>query len=153
MRKSHFIAIVAAVGFGISIWAGATAQDYSRRQLVTAAVPPATRTVQQPNPGPDFNGKLVMFSVRGGNQPKLLEQVSFQELYGRRFLVGREVAATFSFPLGAPVHIAWDAVDAFYVFDNIKQYEEAMRQALEQAQGTVSQVLGDFFPGAKCTIN
>ena len=159
MNRPRVIAVVVAAGFGLCIWAAARAQEFSRGRPVPhngygyPAAPVAARATAQPAAGADFNGKLVAFSVRGGSQPRLLEKVRFQEIHGRRFLVGQEAKATFSFPLGTPAHIAWDAVDAFYVFDSAAQYEEAMRQALEQAQGTVSQVLGDFFPGAKCTVN
>jgi hypothetical protein len=160
MKRSRVSAVCVAAALGLCIWAGATAQEFSRNRgvitngyVVQPAVPAAARSMTQPNSAADFNGKLVALSVRGGNQPRLLEKARFEEIHGRRFLVGQEAKATFSFPLGRPAHIAWDAVEAFYVFDNAAQYEEAMRQALEQAQGTVSEVLGNFFPGAKCTVN
>jgi hypothetical protein len=155
MKRSRLIAGVVAIGLGLGIWAAATAQDYSRSRTATAtgyaAAPAPARSATQS--GPEFNGKLVVLSTRGANQPKILEKAQFEDIHGRRFVVGQEVKATFSFPLGRQAHIAWDAVEAFYVFDNVAQYEAAMRQALEQAQGTVSQVLCDFFPGANCTIN
>lgn len=153
MKVFRISVMVVASGLGLCIWAAATAQDFSRGRPPSVSASTSARVAAQPASGSDFGGGLVALSVRGSNQPKLLEKARFQDIHGRRFLVGKEAKALFSFPVGTPVHVAWDAVETFYVFENVAQYEQAMRQALEQAQGTVSNVLGDFFPGAKCTVN
>lgn len=160
MTRARIVAVFTAGGFGICIWAVATAQEFSRNPRVNPSgyaahpVGQATgRSVPQSTGRGDFNGKLVALTVRGSNQPKLLDKPQFQEIHGRRFLVGQEAKAAFSFPIGTPAHIAWDAVEAFYVFDSVDQYEGAMRQALRQAQGNLGQMLTEFFPGEQCSIN
>jgi hypothetical protein len=151
------MAILVTAGLALGIWAAATAQEYPRRRPdvanpVRPAAAVAPKGAPLSNGAPDFNGRFVVVSVAQGNQPRVLAKVHFQEIYGRRFLVGEEVRSSFSVAIGAPVHIAWDSVTTFYVFDSMAQYEQAMRQALEQAQGAIGQMFGGLFQGATQTV-
>lgn len=85
-----------------------------------------------------FDGKLIVASLASDKPPMLLEQARFEEFQGRIFLVGKQVKATFSVPMKAESHVAWDSVQAFCLFENVAQYEAAMRNALEGVQDTMS---------------
>ncbi|HVX13264.1 MAG TPA: hypothetical protein VHC22_18920 [Pirellulales bacterium] len=157
MKRFRISAILVTAGLGLGIWAVATAQEYPRRRPdvvnpARPAVPAAAKGAPPPNGSPDFNGRFVAVSIGEGNQPKVLAKVHFQEIHGRRFLVGEEASSTFSVAVGAPIHVAWDSVTAFYVFDSLTQYEQAMRKALEQAQGAFGQMFGGLFQGSGQTI-
>jgi hypothetical protein len=146
---------------GVCAFNGAPAQESTRRQVTTGEARPKSANGARPakaEAGPErasvpdegvFDGKLVALSLRGSTQPRLLERATFEQVHGRTFVVGKEVKATFSFPMGTQAHVAWDSVDSFYLFENTEEYEAAVRSALQGVQGTVDGVIGEFFPGAK----
>lgn len=90
-----------------------------------------------------FEGQIVALTIRGSTSPKLLAEARFEETGGRTFLVGKVVKSTSSIPLDADSHVAWDSVDAFYLFDSVEHYETAINKALAEAQGTVRHLIGD----------
>lgn len=153
-RQWTFAALAAATVLGACVMARAPAREAGRRAPSSAARPRAANsanaktTPARPDPAaPAFDGKLVAVTLPGSQQPKLLEQARFVEFKGRMFLVGKEVRAALSFPLGANANVAWDAVDAFYVFDNVEQYEEALHEALRGVGDGIGTVLEGAFPG------
>jgi hypothetical protein len=93
----------------------------------------------------EFDGKLVVLSLQGSTQPSLLEHPRFKKIHGRAFVVGKEAKATFSTPRGIEAHVAWDNVTAFYVFDDVEQYEATVRTAIHDAQGAVHEAVEGFF--------
>ncbi|HVC92248.1 MAG TPA: hypothetical protein VND64_01090 [Pirellulales bacterium] len=153
--------VITCIALGICAFGAAPAQEQGgKTRLARESRPSDTTRARTNNPraqstAPDsaagraFDGKLVALTLHGATQPKLLDHTRFEEIHGRAFLVGKEAKATFSFPLGDEAHVAWDAVEAFYLFDDVEQYESAVRNALESVQGTVNGVIGEFFPGAK----
>lgn len=159
-RRWISAALATAVIWGACAIGGAPGQEGVRRAPVGGAVRPqaaipagAYSAPSRPaSPGTAaaqaFGGKLVAVSLSGAKQPKLLEQARFVEIKGRTFLVGKEARAMFSFPLGTDAHVAWDAVESFYLFDNVEQYESALRSALQSVQGSMDDMFGEILPGA-----
>ncbi|HVW37197.1 MAG TPA: hypothetical protein VHB99_07820 [Pirellulales bacterium] len=160
-RRWTNAALAMAVFCGVYLLAGATAQETGRRATnqgaakpqavkpASAKAPPPQAVLAAPASAPAFDGKLVAVYVRGAQQAKLLEQTGFMEVKGRTFLVGKEVPATMSFSLGTDAHVAWDSVDAFYVFDNAEQYEAALQKALQGVGSTMETVLEGVFSGGQ----
>jgi hypothetical protein len=93
----------------------------------------------------DFDGKLIALSLQGSTQPKLLENARFAKIRGRVFIVGKEAKVELSVPIGVEAHVAWDNVTAFYLFDDLEQYEAEVRAAIREAQGTVNEAFEEFF--------
>lgn len=97
-----------------------------------------------------LEGKLVEISLAGA-QPsttdvdRLWEQVRFEKLHGRTFLVGRVVGSS------VDRYVAWDSVQDFCVFDSRAQYDEFLRSRLGRALDGISSVLGDL--GEKADIH
>lgn len=158
MRRGMFAALAMTVVCGVYVLAGARAQDAGRRAAGRNSTRPQTAqpASEKPSPprsvspatataaAPAFEGKLIAVSVRGEKQGKLLEQARFVEIKGRTFLVGKEAKATMSFPMGTDAHVAWDAVDAFYVFDSVEQYELALQKALQGVGDSMDAVHLEF---------
>lgn len=137
---------------------GVTAAGALGAVLVLRALPgqqPSSALAQQTGRGAaagDFTDKFVAITLRGGDKTTFLQSPRFEEIQGRRFLVGAQVRTGRHFPLGdEPYHVAWDAVDAFMVFDDVKQYEESLARGFRQAQGAMNDTIHDFFsrPGAR----
>lgn len=165
MRRWMFVALAMTVVCGVYVLAGARAQDAGRRAAGRNSSRPQTAqpASERPSPprsvspatataaAPAFEGKLIAVSVRGEKQGKLLEQARFVEIKGRTFLVGKEAKATMSFPMGTDAHVAWDAVDAFYVFDSVEQYELALQKALQGVGDSMGMMLEGVFSGGQET--
>lgn len=84
-----------------------------------------------------FDGRIVALAIHGASSPKLLAEARFEEVGGRTFLVGREVKSMSNIPVNVDAHLAWNSVDAFYLFDSVEQYETALNRALEEAHTNV----------------
>ena len=152
-RQWTFAALAAETVLGACVLAGAPAHEAGRRAPSSVARPRAanpanakTTPARSAHAAPAFDGKLVALTLRGSQQPKLLEQARFVEIKGRTFLVRKEVRAALSFPLGANANVAWDAVDAFYIFDSVEQYEAALHEALQGVGDSIGTVLEGVFP-------
>jgi hypothetical protein len=87
-----------------------------------------------------FDGKIVALAIRGASSRKLLAEARFDEVGGRTFLVGREVRSISNIPATVDAHLAWDTVDAFYVFESVEQYEAARNSAMGEVRGAVSRM-------------
>jgi len=159
-RRWIAVGLAASVALGLYALSGAPAQDRpgtlprSHREarvrtagLTQAGDPDSLSNAEgrQPKEELDFDGKLVVLSLQGSTQPSLLEHPRFEKMHGRVFVVGKEVKATFSVPSGVEAHVAWDNVTAFYVFDDVEQYEAALQTAIHEAQGAVNQAVEGFF--------
>lgn len=157
-RQFTLTALAAAMAGGAFVLADVRAKEPGRRapsgvrsqsQAVKpqgAKTSPMRPTLAASTAQPAFDGKLIAISLRGSQQPKLLEQARFVEIKGRTFLVGKGVRATLSFPIGANANVAWDAIDAFYVFDSVEQYETALHETLQRAGDSIETVLDGVFP-------
>jgi hypothetical protein len=110
-----------------------------------------------------FDGKLLVVTIAGAKQPTLLERAKFEQIHGRKFIVGEEVKATLSSrnmpsphllgispspPLDGKAHLAWDSVKAFHVLDNVEQYEAAVADALGELRSSVD-FTGDSSPSSQ----
>ena len=89
-----------------------------------------------------FKGKLIAVSL-AADQPstsvvdRLWEQVRFEALHGRTFLVGREIGTT------VESYVDWDSVEGFCVFDSRAQYDKFLRGSIGRALDRISPLLGE----------
>lgn len=87
-----------------------------------------------------FDGKVISLVLHGAPAPRLLSEARFDEIGGRTFLVGKETEPSFDIPSDGDVHVAWDSVEVFYLFESIEQYQEGLQRAMEQIEGAVGTV-------------
>jgi len=79
---------------------------------------------------PDLSGKLVALFVGAEARGDVLEYCEWRKIAGRQFIVGRiaDIPGQ-SWAPGREAGVAWDRVDAYYLFRDRAQYVEAAGRA------------------------
>jgi hypothetical protein len=152
-RRWIGVGLAASLALGLYALSGAPAQErpgtiprsHREARVRTAGHTQSDAEGHEATEELDFDGKLVVLSLQGSTRPSLLAHPRFAKIHGRMFVVGKEVKTTFSTPTGIEAHVSWDNVTAFYVFDDVEQYEATVRTAIHDAQGAVNEAVEGIF--------